>query len=437
VKLYGLVISLFSVCCCAECVAPAKKTSFEEAVIAAYNNYPGWFSQQTKKRIADEQLLQARTAFLPDIRCGLTALRAKKETYEFGSVAHFRGTETDMALTLSQNLFDGFATVNRIKSHDNAAEAAYHELKMHEQELIINVLEAYAGIWLGRQKVVALKRREENLKKVLNSHESALEAGMNTSSDVSEANANYQNAISDRIKAETDLFSFESEFEKLTGLKMDENPELPNLNVTLPETLEELVKTAMSSNHAVKYHQFMKKAAEANLNMQKGALSPSCDLKLQASKNLYKPPQGRTCKYNASLEVSVPLFANPSSGNIYSSIAIADQKALEAKFNAENSKLEIRKQCVVHWNTYISAGAMIKYLRSAVKSAELSSESKLEESAFGTKSNTDVLIAENKLLESRINLAESRKNKLVAALKLYGLTGHLSLSSIFEKKNNK
>jgi TolC family type I secretion outer membrane protein len=419
--------------------------TFEEAVVAAYNNNPGWFASQTETRIADEQLTQAKMLYLPDVSGKISSSRKRSDISETGdtntaTAVNARGsveeTGTSMGLSVVQNVFNGFSTVNTIEARENSAKAAHHKLKYEEQNLIVKVLEAYAKIWVGRQKVTAMKKKEENLKKTLDSQNSSLEAGVVTPSDVAQASANHQKAIFERIEAETELFSAESEFEKLTGLKADKDLELPELNIQIPESLDKLIAQALSSDHSIKYYQLLERSAENSLNATRGGLSPRCDLTLQAARSLSKKKYNNSQNdYVASLEVTVPIFSNSQSqGNTYSSIAIANQKALEAKFKAEDAILEVKKNCVVNWNSYLSATAMIKASRSAVKSAELSSASNLEESELGTKSNTDVLVKENQLLESRIDFAKSRGQKLIAVVKLYALTGNLSLSSVLKGK---
>jgi outer membrane protein TolC len=449
VKIYSFLVLGF---CCG-----VQATKFEEAVVAAYNSNKEWFANQTEKKIADESFTQSKMLFLPNVYGRLSGSRIKSESVETAdrsqltaiqgnqllyenrattSQNSIKETDTSMEIGISQNLFSGFSTVNKVMASENYAKAAYHKLKFEEQRLIINVLNAHTSIWVGRQKVVALKKKEENLKKALDSKNSSLEAGMGTPSEVAQANANYQKAIYERIEAETELFSAESEFEKLTGLKADENIELPDLKFQLPETLGKLINLAMSSNHSIKYKKLEERAEISNLDATRGHLSPSCDLSLRAIRSLRKQKYNNSNNnYVASIEMNIPIFSNsPSSGNTYSAIAIANQKALKARFSAEDAILEIKKECIVNWNKYISANAMIKSSRSAVKSAELSSESNLEENAMGMKSNTEVLVEENQLLEARINLANSRKQKMLSAAVIYALTGNLSLGSILKKK---
>ena len=113
-------------------------------------------------------------------------------------------------------------------------------------------------------------------------------------------------------------------------------------------------------------------------------------------------------------------------------VKIARQQALRAKFAANDISQEVRKDCISNWNDYVSSNAMIEASRSAVNSAQLSSESYHEENELGMKSNTDVWDQENKLLAARIHLAESKKKRLMAAIKIAALTGTLDGNSLIK-----
>jgi outer membrane protein TolC len=144
--------------------------------------------------------------------------------------------------------------------------------------------------------------------------------------------------------------------------------------------------------------------------------------------------------YTALVNVHIPIFSNSSnSGNTYSQIAIADQSALKAKYTSENTLLEVKKECVVTWNTYLASNAMKKSSESAVESAEISSESNLEKISSGVESNSDAWVKENNLLESRINLANARKQEFVTGFRILAFTGELDMKYILDntKWNNK
>ncbi|MDR0753103.1 MAG: TolC family protein [Holosporaceae bacterium] len=419
--------------------------TFEEAWGAALRNNSGWLASQTDERSAEEASTQAKLSFLPNAQGQVSSQRSRAESVSAGTDIigdtiterkTSKSTNTRMGITVSQNLFNGFASINRVKATSSNERAAHHKLKFEEQKLFIRVLDAYTSIWVGRQKVTALKKKEENLKKTADSKNSGMEAGVGTPAEVAQANANYQKAIYERIEAETELFTAESEFKKLTGLKADRSIELPNIEFQPPESLDKLIAQAITANHSIMAAKLEEQTEYHNLNVAKGALSPSCDLELGVSRSLTKEKYNNSSNnYSAALQVNVPIFANsPSSGNSYSTIAMANQRALKAKFTAEDTVQEVIKECIVQWNKYIAALAMIRASRSAVKSAELSTQSNFEENAIGTKSNTEIWVEENQLLDARVNLANSRKQRTQSAATIFVLAGNSDLRSLFKRK---
>jgi outer membrane protein TolC len=421
-----------------------KETTIEDAVAAAYRNNNEWKAEQSEKKIAEERYSQSRIMFLPsvDAHVGntLSSSRGNRRTiagnYDGQEDSKGNSKNTKIGVSIRQNVFSGFSTLNNMQASEYESIAAYHKLKTNEQKLIMKVVEAYSNIWLGLKKVDALKKKEKNFQKILSSQQSGFDVGVATSSDVASANANYQKAVYERIAAETELFSAESEFEKLTGTKATKNINLPELKFDLPKSLEEFITHAAQANSNILHTKIQELSALKALDAARGRLSPSCDLTLTAERTIGQnkditsrsetTQKSGTNAYTASLDVTIPIFSNTSSnGNTYSQIDIANQSALKAKYVAEDALLDVKKDCVISWNTYISSNAMIESSASAVKSAELSSGVNLEKISLGVESNSDAWVKENNLLESRINLATSQRQKFVVAFRMLALIGDL------------
>ncbi|MDR2268497.1 MAG: TolC family protein [Holosporaceae bacterium] len=415
--------------------AEEETVTFEDALLGAYNNSKEWSARKVEKSMADEKLSQAKMLFLPTVSATFGASRTKTEARRsyYGVVLkeERKSTGTTVGVKLQQNVFNGFSTMNSIKAAEHESLASSYKLKIDEEKLILDVTEKYTAVCYARQKVLASKKMEENLYKTFLSQKSRLEVGYGTPADVAAANANYQKAFFDRTQSETELFSAESEFEKLTGLKVGKNMKLPELNIDLPKTLKELMAMAMKANNTILYTKQAEQAATKNLDATRGRLAPSCDLVLDAGRRLDKETMNDSRNtYNAAVEVTVPIVACNSNGNAYSAIELARQSELKTRFEAEDAIRETKKNCIVNWNTYALVTVMIKASRSAVQSAELSSEDNMEETNMGLKSNVDIWDKENRLLESRLSLADSQRKKVITAIRLEILTGRLNVQTL-------
>ncbi len=442
-----------------------KVISLKDALIAAFNNNWGWKAGGTDEKAAEEQLTQSQIAFLPSVDGFLNRTRTTGERKALkddtprassGDKTSLHDNSSNVGVRVSLNCFNGFQTVNQNKAAEFAARAAHLKVAVAEEELVLQVISAYVGIWSAREKVKALRKKEANLKKTLGSQNSSLEAGAGTASEVEQAQANYQRAVFERTNAETELFTMESEFEKLTSLKPDGEIVLPNIDFDIPNGSEELIALALKNNKKIKMAKANEQEADSELSVVKGRLSPTVNLTYQNSKRLDKNhdstknkdgelqdrrgsnSKDRTMSRSWAIEVSVPIFSNGTgSGTTIPAINIASERALKAKFTTEDTIADVKKECVVYWNNYISANALIQSSQSAVKSATISSESNLEETQLGLKSNTDVWVKENQLLESKVDYTDSQRRKFVTAVKLLELCGRLSKNYVIKKIDEK
>ena len=422
----------------------------EEAIVSAYNNNAAWKAHRAEKDMAYEQYKRAEAVFLPTLDASLTASRTGNElsgwnkqtsypikgnnvepvsTYDYGHDVS-KKTQTQMALELRMNLFKSFIDVNNSKSKKNSAKAAFHKLKKAEQDLLVSVVQTYTEVWAERQKLRAYEKKEQNLKILYDSQKLCLAAGMVTPADVAEAEAKYQTAVYEKVDAKTKVAEAEAKFAYITGMKAAKNIFIPNLTINLPEDLDKLEKIALVSNQEILQEKFSDRAALNDLDTARGQLGPRCDLKLSLGRHLNKAENfhdnSSQNTYNAELSVTVPVFNMQN----YSDINYYSERAKQARFASEDKVLEIKRNCRIYWRAYKSAEAAIKASSAAVKSAEISSASNLDQTNLGMKSNTEFLDAETSLLNARINLANSIKSKIDAAIQLFALTGNLDLRSI-------
>lgn len=429
--------------------ASKEVDNFEDSLRAAFANNQEWFANKTEKEVARLHYRQSRMNFLPSLTGTVsttrTSDRGKNRMPPLENSGKNYTTLHTYELVLKQNIFSGWQTMNSMKMNGNQDRAAFHSLKAKGARLIVEVLDAYSEVWRCRQVLSARIKMELNLKQIFESQRTKLESGICTPAEVASAEANYQTAVYRRIEAETELLSAESKFERITGVKLAKQIHLPDLHIEIPKTFERFVDISMKENHNILETRYLERASLDALNVARGRLAPSVDALVKYGRNMSYVTEGSrpggaqqqdtyaNDRILGSLEVTLRPFAD--SGNDYSEISIAEQNAYKAQFTAKNTVLAVKEQCVTNWNTYMSTDAMIDASRTSLGSAQLSSESYQEESELGMKSNTEVWDQENRLQEAKINLAEARKKRLVAAINISFLMGRLELHTLVFNKN--
>ena len=78
------------------------------------------------------------------------------------------------------------------------------------------------------------------------------------------------------------------------------------------------------------------------------------------------------------------------------------------------------------WHTYIAAQQTIKSFTDQVNANLFALEGVRQEALVGSRTTLDVLDAEQELVDSRVSLAQARRDAIVAAYRLLGSIGRLT-----------
>jgi len=80
----------------------------------------------------------------------------------------------------------------------------------------------------------------------------------------------------------------------------------------------------------------------------------------------------------------------------------------------------------VAWNNYEATTAAISARQQQIAASEVALEGVREENNLGTRTNLDVLDAEQDLLDARVTLVQAERDQSVAAYALLSSMGHLT-----------
>jgi outer membrane protein TolC len=109
----------------------------------------------------------------------------------------------------------------------------------------------------------------------------------------------------------------------------------------------------------------------------------------------------------------------------------------EAKHVASQRGIEIieagrsvREEVVRTWNIFVSSAETIRSLEAQVAANELALEGVSQEALAGTRTTLDMLDAERELVLSQVNLANARRDRVIAAFQLIATTGRLTAPAL-------
>ena len=417
-----------------------RKTTFKDAVAAAMKNSSSYAISKIDNVSARLSKTNAYAVLAPNIELVASATKSSSNSSYTnpmrdrisGESSENSGTVTVEGV-LTQNLFHSFTTTNNYKSKKAAATAAEWKLESDTANLIYSVAESLTNLWYTHEDYKSAKMKMENLAKELEAQNSSFAAGAATKYDVAKAKANYEQSIYEAKLAELNIISAAAEFTRITGLTPTDNIELPNLDgISLPQNQAELEKIALKNNPGILQAKFLEQAACYDLKSTKGRLGPRVDFTARANMShvVNNMNDWESYKRNGgsiAVQLTMPILSSSeSSGNTYCAISMANEAAKKAAYQVKDTMNTIKKECRVSFNNYESAISMIKASESAVTSAKVGADGDRQESALGLKSNTETLVRENQMYDSRKSLARSRAQFVLAKAAMLRLMGKLN-----------
>jgi outer membrane protein len=407
----------------------AQAQSLEEALAKAYANHPSLLAQQARVRATDEQVEQALANWRPTATVSTAISRGTTEnnTYSTPDTRNQTRTERENKLTVNQTLFRGFRTLAATDKAENRVLAERARLMGVEQTVLFDATSAY--VRTVREKAI-LELNKDNEKSFLGQVEATttrFKSGERTRTDVYQAEARYNKAISERRLAEGDYATALAMYQTSMG-DGPSAPILPSIPAGLPSSKEEALKLAIENNPAIMAAMFDEKAADESIIEARGELLPSLGLSGSASRDFDTSSHGsRIDNAGVKLTLSMPLY---DGGVAWSKVRQAKQTAHE-----EHRKMEFAQRSAVEsagkgWDLLGAAKKRIAAHEDQVASADAALEAIKKEMSGGTRTIVDVLDAEEELHQARVSLTKAKADQVLFAYQIKQAIGQMTAAHL-------
>ena len=231
----------------------------------------------------------SRSEFLPSITLSgnQTSTTSTNRTNQSGaSLTDSNSDSESRKISVEQKIFSGFKGLNTFKKSELETQKADLSLKKAEQQTILDTTSAYFDL-IFKSKNEKFNISNVNLfQRQVDSDNARLQKGEITLTDLAQSESSLAGARANLIKAQTELLSSKTNFERVTREKI---PDVDNLNekifLILPNSLEESLNIANSSNADLLISNLDYEIAVKELNIEKARLSPSASINYSKSEN--------------------------------------------------------------------------------------------------------------------------------------------------------
>jgi TolC family type I secretion outer membrane protein len=397
----------------------AQTLARNPALAAAGSTYEARYKEQFVT-LAD--MLPQVTAFATETH---NDTNIKSNAGVYNSAASSDYNTDSYGVQVTQQLFTSGKNLNAFRSKRAEVKAEQAKLKSTEQQILLGAIAAHLDV-LEARSVFELREKNLNvLEKQLDAVQDRFSVGVVTRTDVAQSRAAVAGARSAMLGAEAALRGAEAVYRELVGIApaaLDKPQKLPRL----PRSLEKAIQTARRENPDLKNAQEMSRSGKFTSYSTVGSVLPSVNLTGTYSRN--EDPSSMLIGSEAEVtsvqvRVFVPLFLG---GKSIAAITASRDVSNALKQNVHVASNTVEREVIVAWNNVLATKAAIEATSEQINASELALDGVKQENTLGTRTNLDVLNAEQSLLDARVGLVQAERNQYVAAYNLLATTGRLT-----------
>ncbi|MEK4034307.1 TolC family outer membrane protein [Methylocystis sp. IM3] len=423
------------------CSSEARAESLLSALARAYSGNPDLNQSRAAVRVRDEDAPKALAGARPkaNIQASAGPLygnlrfpggRSPTTGQRQFLLEEYTGYPRGATLNMSQTVFDAGRTDNSVKQADSNIFAARATMRLTEQAILQNGATAYMNVLRDTAVVNLRKNNISVLEQQLKQTQDRFQVGEVTRTDVAQAEASVAQARSELYAAQAQLKNSIANYRQIIG---DEPKNLEpgrSLEPLLPSSLNEAIEVALVEHPGVVAALHQVDAAELAVKVAESALAPTVSVNAQVSQqwdSFLGIPGSRQFSAAASGQLNVPLYQG---GAEYASIRQAKEQLGQARLNADLQRDSVRASVVSSYGLLETAKASIVSGQAAVKAAETALAGVREEAKVGQRTTLDVLNAQQALLNARVGLVISQRDRVVASYAVLGSIGRLSAQEL-------
>ena len=375
----------------------------------------------------------SRSEFLPSITLSgdQTSIASTNRTNQSGSsLADSSSDSESKKISVEQKIFSGFKGLNTFKKSELETQKANLSLKKVEQQTILDTTSAYFDL-IFKSKNEKFNISNVNLfQRQVDSDNARLQKGEITLTDLAQSESSLAGARANLIKAQTELLSSKTNFERVTREKI---PDTNNLNekifLILPNSLEESLQIANSSNVDLLISNLDYEISVKELNIEKARLSPSASINFSKSENKdFSSTIDETDQETVKATITWPIIKG---GENISSIKKSSYNRQRFQLILQDTKNKINTDISNAWSKFQSSKSVLEATKVQLKAAEIANEGiSLEYDSGSTRTTLELIQSRSLLLDARIAFARSERDFVVSQFELAKQLGSLSIKSL-------
>jgi len=418
----------------------AAAETIEAALARAYETNPQLNAQRAIVRQTDESVPQALSGYRPTISANASIGRQYTDirqtipplppTLPNGVSFSAQGLSTPQTIggTVSQTLFNGERTANKVRAAESQISAARETLRMMEASVLLSAATVYMDMSRDTANLEVQQNNVRVLDRTLEDTRNRFAAGQVTTTDVAQSEAQLAAAQATMHAAESTLMTTRANYRRIIGVEPENLAPASAVDRLAPSTLNTAIAVGTAQNPNVLAALYGVDVAQLQVKIAEGALWPTLTGQYNIQQQIF--PQLLTPKdftNTVMLNLSVPLYQG---GAEYSAIRLDKENVDQQRLTVDQIRDQTRADVVQAWGQLQAAKAQIEAAERQNDAAARALTGVRNEALAGQRTTQDVLNAEQVLVNARQTLIVAQHDRVVASYSLLAAVGRLSAKDL-------
>jgi outer membrane protein, adhesin transport system len=407
-------------------VFSAKAESLSDSIRYAIHFNPDVLFQVTHRYTTHEQYAQARADEFPvvDLNAGYGADYSQNPTATNISGNNRTYPQRQTSLSVTENIFKGFGTVNEINRTRETMKSSAWKLRGVANDVALNVTEQYLNVLRQQTLLSVAQDNVAQHQQILNMIKDRTGAGIDRQADMNQAQGRFALARANLVAAKSYLDDASVRFTQLVGcpphhLIKPATPGFPQI----PKSETTAVQFAVANHPTLRSALADVSAALAQHQASKAVNYPQLDFVLSASRDRnIAGIQGENKNESAMVRMNYNLFKGGKDAARQRETAYEVQEAEEVK---NRTILQVESTLRLSWNALVNTQLRLTYLASHISAAQSTLTAYKEQFTAGKRSLFDLLDAQNEYYQSRADYVSAQYDLMFSRYRILNAMGNL------------
>jgi outer membrane protein, adhesin transport system len=410
---------------------PNQAETIQSAVQKAINTHPTVMAAQASYATSKEAVVESESALSPSVLLRLTKgiedsenETTRNRVKATGAGNNLKLSRQEGSLTISQLLFDGFASSNRVSASKERQNGSHSALIDTSQIIGLRAVEAYLEIIRQQIRVAYAKKNVKQHQQILDKTKFKANAGGGTSADVQQVQSRLEVAKSTLVEFKGLIKNSEARYIEVFGA-------LPKLKLKTPRSAKKALPAniSMAIQRGIKnspsYQASAKElsASRYDVKATRGAYYPSFSAEISRTEN--KNLGGLQATGYSTMGQLVMNYTFYDGDNRGAVKRQAYTRMYESLYRLEEAKRLLQQDIRINYNTYLTSGIKLPVLESNVDTSKKVLKSYQSQFEIGKKTLINLLDAQNEVFQSNVTYTDGKFSYLFSQYQLLASTGEL------------